>query len=284
MEANAPSAPARRSAATAGEAADSVEASNLEQIERLNQRGGRTLSAVDLVAAGTLTAEMAGLSAAAMLRGASILTGAVPGGAGKTTLMASLLGFLAHGRRIVTVENPGDVARAAGESPPPLHLVHEIGSGPWYGYLWGPAVADYLALARGPGSIASCLHADTVGELRAKLASGELMVREEDIARVGLILFIGVERSRSGGLVRRVATLNVPAGRSHAAAYAWDGASSSFVRGDAGVEALAELLGARPVEFLELAREASALIERLARAHVTAFGEVRRGLLESGLK
>jgi len=31
---------------------------NLREIEGLNQRGGRTLSFVDLIAAGTMTAEM----------------------------------------------------------------------------------------------------------------------------------------------------------------------------------------------------------------------------------
>ncbi len=37
-----------------------IEEANLVEIERLNQRGGRTLSFVDLIEAGTVSAELAG--------------------------------------------------------------------------------------------------------------------------------------------------------------------------------------------------------------------------------
>ena len=109
----------------------------------------------------------------AMEQGASLLTGARPGGAGKTTLMAAILHLLPPGVRIGPVEGPQTTPNNGPLTPGPspgagegraavLLLVHEIGDGHWYGYLWGKAVAQYVSLI-GPGRrIASCLHADTL--------------------------------------------------------------------------------------------------------------------------
>lgn len=57
------------------------------EIERCNQRGGRMLSIVDLIEAGTMTRELAAYSLAAIGAGASFMVGALPGGAGKTTVI-----------------------------------------------------------------------------------------------------------------------------------------------------------------------------------------------------
>jgi hypothetical protein len=57
-----------------------LESSNAEQIDRLNQRGGRTLSIVDLIQAGTISMEMSAHAMRAIAGGASLLTGARPGG------------------------------------------------------------------------------------------------------------------------------------------------------------------------------------------------------------
>jgi hypothetical protein len=56
------------------------------QIARCNQRGGRMLSIVDLIEAGTITPELAAYSLAAIGSGASFLVGAMPGGAGHNRL------------------------------------------------------------------------------------------------------------------------------------------------------------------------------------------------------
>jgi Flp pilus assembly CpaF family ATPase len=55
------------------------------EIDRCNQRGGRMLSIVDLIDAGTMSPELAAYSLAAIGGGASFMVGALPGGAGKTT-------------------------------------------------------------------------------------------------------------------------------------------------------------------------------------------------------
>ena len=61
------------------------------EIDRCNQRGGRMLSIVDLIDAGTVTRDLAAYSLAAISNGASFMVGAMPGGAGKTTVMGALL-------------------------------------------------------------------------------------------------------------------------------------------------------------------------------------------------
>jgi hypothetical protein len=225
-----------------------IERQNRHEIEQLNQRGGRTLSVVDLIQAGTLSVPMAAYALQAMEQGASLLTGARPGGAGKTTLMASILHLLPPGVRIVTVDQPellrdgpattAGLDRNAPSPPAPLperergepecYLVHEIGDGHWYGYLWGPAVAQYVSLIDGQRRIASCLHADTLEELTGILSSPPLGVTRETLARVGLILFMHVDRSRTG-YRRRVATLyEADSSGAHRLVFAWDPASDAF--------------------------------------------------------
>ena len=87
-----------------GSKAMDVERHNHRQIEQLNQRGGRMLSIVDLIQAGTISVEMAAYAMRAMAEGASLLTAARPGGAGKTTLMAALVGLLPSDVPLVTVD------------------------------------------------------------------------------------------------------------------------------------------------------------------------------------
>ncbi|MHC4593305.1 MAG: hypothetical protein ACYS8L_11540 [Planctomycetota bacterium] len=108
-----------------------IEDNNQAQIELLNQRGGRTLSIVDLIEDGTITPAMAALCWTIIGQGASFITGAVPGGAGKTTLMGALLSFLPVGERIITVGSRSiiDTAAGAAEPRPVTLLAHEIGSG-----------------------------------------------------------------------------------------------------------------------------------------------------------
>jgi len=179
-----------------------VERWNREQIEMLNQRGGRTLSIVDLIEAGTLSIEMAACGMRAVANGASLLTGARPGGAGKTTLMATFLNLLPPGVRIVT--------------------------GHWYGYIWGRQVAEFLALIEGPRRVASCLHADTLDELKAILTSPPLGASDEAIRRVGLIMFMHADWGIRG-IRRRVASFYLanPDGR-HELVFQWERESDAF--------------------------------------------------------
>jgi hypothetical protein len=111
---------------------------------------------------------------------------------------------------------------------PRCYLVHEIGDGHWYGYLWGPDVARFLSLIDGSRRIASCLHADTLDELTAILGSPPLGVAREALARVGLILFMHVRRTRAG-YQRRVATFYQSDGQGgHRLLFQWVAQSDTF--------------------------------------------------------
>ena len=63
----------------------------VREISALNQRGGRMLSAINLLAAGTMDLRLTAYLMRAIRKGASILACAGPGGTGKTTLMGALL-------------------------------------------------------------------------------------------------------------------------------------------------------------------------------------------------
>ncbi|MGQ9733193.1 MAG: hypothetical protein ACUVX8_18200 [Candidatus Zipacnadales bacterium] len=177
-----------------------IETANLRQIQMLNQRGGRTLSIVDVMRAGTITPEAAGFLLWRIAHGASFLTGAVPGGAGKSTLLADMLGMLPPGERIVTTPDERAIFTAFCQRPrwARCYLCHEIGPGYWYGYLWGPAVASFFDLATAGGRIAACLHADDPAQVRQTLLSAELKVTTEQIGRIGVMLFMAFDHHGTG--------------------------------------------------------------------------------------
>lgn len=179
---------------------------NIRQIEMLSQRG-ETLSIVDLVNANTLSVEMAAFLFAMMSDNASFLTAAKPGNAGKTTLMACILMFLPSDTRIVTIGGPSAMAQTPQDGNGSVcYLCHEIGNGPWYGYLWGKHVGEYFKRVSKYRSIASCMHADTTEEMRGILLSDALDVAEEDFRKLDFILFMNLEQ-KGGQFTRRVSTL-----------------------------------------------------------------------------
>ena len=218
-----------------------IEKHNHQQIEHLNQRGGRTLSIVDLIQAETISIEMAAYAMRAMHHGASLLTAARPGGAGKTTLMAALLNFLPPEVPIVTVDNSHVIEEGLDRSAaePACYLVHEIGSGDWYGYIWGRDVAGFFGLIGGQRRIASCLHADTLEEVTGILCSPPLHVRREALGRVGLILFMHVGPAPRGHR-RRVSSFWEADGHGgHRMVFRWNGKPDTYEQ----IEELRDLAG-----------------------------------------
>ena len=240
---------------------DRVDELNLVEIERLNQRGGRTLSFVDLIEAGTVSSALAGELAACVEGGASILTAARRGGAGKSTLLADLLACLPPGERIVTTPDIEAVEAALASAPdgPTCFLAHEIGAGPWYAYLWGEAAAGFFALARGDARIATCLHADELEELYGILESQ--CVDSRDVKSVDLVAFI--KNARRG---RRVESVYVPGPEGHRVRWLRDEIEDVF---------LAD--GPDPVDPAR-ADEFAELFESLADRGVRDIARVRREL------
>jgi len=246
---------------TDSDALEAIEEQNLVEIERLNQRGGRTLSFIDLMEAGTVSSALAGELAACVEAGSSILTAARRGGAGKSTLLANLLACLPPGERIVTTPDI-EVVEAAMASPPEgptCFLAHEIGSGPWYAYLWGRAAAGFFSLARSGARIATCLHADELEELQDILDSQG--VDEKDLRSIGLVAFI--KNVRPG---RRVEAVYVAAPGGHRVRWLREEAQDIF---------LAD--GPDPVPP-ERADEFAQVFESLADRGVRDFTQMRREL------
>ena len=242
---------------------------NQRAIDSLNQRGGRMLSLVDLVAANTVDLDLAAALAFTAARGGSFLTAAGPGGVGKTTLMGAMLAFCAPGVEIVTVEGASWLARrtASPADHPECLVVHEIGSGAYYGYLWGPAVADYVAAAAEPARcVASNLHAETYDEAVAQLIQPPLGVARAVLSRVAVLAFLSASRGR-----RRVTEVRVAEpGGGHGPAWRWlDGADRFERLGRSAPARLAAALGldaaaagddlARFRDFLRRAQEVRCL-------------------------
>ncbi len=169
------------------------------EIERCNQRGGRMLSIVDLVEAGTVTRELAAYCLAAIGGGASFLVGALPGGAGKTTVMGALLNFVPAGVPLVPADGIESIAR--GLKVPPssrrCFICHEIGGGPFYAYLWGEELRQYFRLAEAGHTLATNLHADTYEQAREQIC-GTNGVPESALRRMNLMFFLSVGRRGRG--------------------------------------------------------------------------------------
>ena len=194
------------------------ERANRRAIDLLNQRGGRMLSLVDLLDAGTVSMAMAAEMTQVAAEGGSFLTAAGPGGVGKTTLMGAMLAVLPPGTEIVTIEGPETIDRATRAEHPQCLVVHEIGAGSYYGYLWGRAVGRYFEIGTGPGRrLASNLHAETYEEVVAQLTGLPLGVAREALGRVSLLAFMAAERGR-----RRVTAVWRADGRGgHRPAWQW---------------------------------------------------------------
>jgi len=244
-----------------------MERRNRQQIEGLNQRGGRTLSIVDLLLAGTIDVETAAHVGEAVGRGASFLTAANPGGAGKTALLAALLGFLPVGVPIVTVDHPNVIAAATETGGPECCLAHEIGSGHWYGYIWGPVVGRYLDLAAHGRMVASCLHADTMEEVQDVLHACTIGDPLGALKEIDFVLFMHAEKSPAGyrrwvaGVYERDETSGT-----YEPAFLWDPRRDCFER-----------LGDSPNTG---ARELSEFLRELLERGIREFGEVRSAYVD----
>lgn len=165
----------------------------LAALHACNQRGGRMLSVVDLLAAGSLDEHVAAYLIAVMRRGASLLVGASPGAAGKTTVMCALLNFAPQGMNIVVVDHPA-VFRAL-PAPPACLLAHEISPAPYYAYIWGETARRFFRATHDGYHIASNLHADTLEETYDQLC-GLNGVQPADLRAIELKVFLRMRGGR----------------------------------------------------------------------------------------
>jgi hypothetical protein len=176
-------------------------ASHCRQIERCNQRGGRMLSIVDLVVAGTFNVDLAAYALAAIGGGASFMVGAQPGRAGKTTVMGALLNFVPSGVELAVADGAKAITEGLRRpTPRRCFICHEIGDKPFYAYLWGEELRAFFALTSAGHMLATNLHADSYQQTFNQVCRDN-GVPEEAFARMNLMLFLSV--SREGSVLRR---------------------------------------------------------------------------------
>lgn len=164
-----------------------------EELDRCNQRGGRMLSVFDLLDAKTLDLDLAAYLMARISRGASFMVGAVPGGAGKTTVMCALLNFVPLDVPLIAA-TPQTVYKAAStpSSRRCCFICHEIGSGSYFAYLWADALLTYCALFDASHILATNLHADNLEQARDQVC-GDNGVPIEHFNKFSLLIFLGIE-------------------------------------------------------------------------------------------
>ena len=165
----------------------------LRVVNAANQRGGRMLSVTDLLDAGTMDLAGAAWVVDAIARGGSWLVGAVPGGAGKTTVMGAFLAMLPAGEPVrVTRPGSGWERSAAGSCV----VAHEISPGSYDGYIWGDDLRRFAALRRSGCRLVANLHADTTDEAEAQLEENGLAPADRDV--FDFFLPIRVRRCAAG--------------------------------------------------------------------------------------
>ena len=257
---------------------------NLDEIENLSQRG-KTLSIVDLINANTIDVDMSAHCLYAITNGASFLTAARPGNAGKTTLMSCLLTFLPFDVRILTIDRPSVIAevhKIVKDDNKFCTLCHEIGAGRIYGYLWGIHVGQFFDLMNYGCQLASCIHADTLPEMQSILVTNELGlgVTKSDFARLDLILFIKLMRDDMG-YKRRVSALYERDAEKHNLLFTWDEKTDSFIRhGESTLlKRIAQEHGKSSEQVNDEFQQCRLFVEGLVKSGVNDFRQVRKMIL-----
>ena len=168
-------------------------ASHCEQLNRCNQRGGRMLSVLDLLAAETLDLNLAAYLMARISKGASFMVGASPGGAGKTTVMCALLNFVPADVSLIAATPEAVYGAAEGRaSRRTCYVCHEIGSGSYFAYLWSDALRTYCGLSERGYMLATNLHADDIDEAKEQVCTDN-GVEVDLFNRFELMIFLRVK-------------------------------------------------------------------------------------------
>jgi len=201
-----------------------------QQIEDLNQRGGRTLNIVDLIEANTLDAPLTAFLWEKVAQGCSFLTAARPGGAGKSTVLANLLNFLPDKTQIITTTSEAELPYEPKDGA--CYLAHEIGSGPYFAYLWADAANRFLSIPSNGGRIASCMHADTPAEVEAILTGAPNRVERAALLSIGFAAFIHMDREDRQfgvrGTRRRVASVYESNGETFDLVWRWEPKTDTY--------------------------------------------------------
>ena len=102
----------------------------------------------------------------------SFLIVAKPGAAGKTTIMGAMLSLRPEEEELVVYSNDTahKIEKITGQK---CFVVHEIGSGSWYGYVGNKSAINFLEIPqKNPNlAIAGNLHCDTIDDIKSLISS-----------------------------------------------------------------------------------------------------------------
>ena len=162
------------------------------------------LSIADLVANGTMDAEVAGTLWAAADEQLSFLTVAVPRGAGKTTVASAILGLRRPDVPLHPVlAEPDELQDLRRQRLGGYVVVGELSPWAMPSYIWGQAVRDVFETLPHGYSLQTSLHAPGV-EPAIRVVTAENRVSDEAASHLKLVVYIEVMRTRDGQTERRV--------------------------------------------------------------------------------
>jgi hypothetical protein len=175
----------------------------LQIVQRSNQRGGRMLSVIDLIDAGTVTVELTAWMLERIENGRSFLVGAKPGGAGKTTVMGAFLSLLPQHEKAWLTDSATPWREQSGKGN--CLVAYEISPGNFHAYIWGEPVAKMLELGQSGARVVTNLHADTLEQAREQVVNDN-GIAPELFDQFGTFLGIDVAHGLRGSkrVVRRV--------------------------------------------------------------------------------
>lgn len=222
------------------------------------------LSMADLVANGTMSADVAGTLWAAVNEDLSFLTVAVPRNAGKTTVASAMLGLRKPETPLhFAVGERQEMERLRSEKAGGYLVIGEFS--PWQmpSYIWGEAVQQVFETLRHGYSLQTSLHAPGV-EPAVRVITEQNNVSDADASHLKLVVYVEVPAPG----VRRVAEVfevdevkgGRPVGRT---LFKWSRESDRFDKLDepAGFAADRSVLEARREAIADLVRSGRTSIQ-----------------------
>jgi hypothetical protein len=191
-------------------------------------------SIVELIGAGTLDAELAGLAWVLIEARLPVIVAGLAQGAGKTTLLEALLDFLPSSVRRIDLAGAeeefgwlpeaaalgwpvtgGGEAAAIPVTPASAFLVAAELSGHLPLYTWGPAARTLVRAASIGYGIGATIHADRLEDVHEALRSPAVGLTDDELSYLGLVFVVRPERGPNGHVRRRVVAAHYarPVGR-----------------------------------------------------------------------
>ncbi|BCM93679.1 hypothetical protein IAD21_05570 [Abditibacteriota bacterium] len=157
-------------------------------IDQCMQRGERPLSVIDLIEKDLITLNQAAWLVSRIEEGSSWLVGAIPGHAGKTTLMSALLVFI-QAQEQATLAEAWSPWESFGQNC--CVVAEEISDHNRGRYLWDEDVHGLTAIPARGGRIAATIHATTLEQVRDQI-SRQCGAGESAVTSFGIFIPIEV--------------------------------------------------------------------------------------------